>query len=285
MANLPYYGERAWYQRPLRVLPANGSKQSFSQGEWFGVPAPSAIRGIYECTKDGVVTSVTSSDYADFQDHVDDGEFVILNDTTTLPTWHAYDSSQDPPLGVYQLGDKVYLTGDFKNYYEAARDDLMQATFTIFIDGDYPLNPNNEPPEYVTSAFRNEGYYLLPRGDLYSLQFVPRISGMMYLALDTNQLFVFTDGKGASGFYGWYPTARLDTWAANGVGMMMGWLWPTTPNKPPPPGWKRCDGTALSKITYSALFAIIGTSYGEDVDANTFNLPEASNQIIYTGVF
>jgi microcystin-dependent protein len=37
--------------------------------------------------------------------------------------------------------------------------------------------------------------------------------------------------------------------------------------------WLLCDGTSLSRTTYSALFALIGTTYGS-VDGNTFTLPD-----------
>lgn len=42
----------------------------------------------------------------------------------------------------------------------------------------------------------------------------------------------------------------------------------------PPTGWLLCDGTEVSRATYSALFGIIGTSYGAGDGATTFNLPD-----------
>ena len=49
-----------------------------------------------------------------------------------------------------------------------------------------------------------------------------------------------------------------------------------------PDGWLICDGSAVSRTTYSALFAVIGTTYGSGDGSTTFNLPNASN--IVTGV-
>lgn len=40
-----------------------------------------------------------------------------------------------------------------------------------------------------------------------------------------------------------------------------------------PTGWKLCDGTAISRTTFAALFAIIGTTYGTGDGSTTFNLP------------
>ena len=42
-----------------------------------------------------------------------------------------------------------------------------------------------------------------------------------------------------------------------------------------PAGWMLCDGTAISRTTYSALFAAVSTTYGVGDGASTFNLPNA----------
>ena len=38
--------------------------------------------------------------------------------------------------------------------------------------------------------------------------------------------------------------------------------------------WLICDGTAISMTTYSALYALVGTTYGVGDGANTFNVPD-----------
>lgn len=40
-----------------------------------------------------------------------------------------------------------------------------------------------------------------------------------------------------------------------------------------PTGWLICDGTAISRTTFSDLFAVIGTAYGNGDGTTTFNLP------------
>jgi hypothetical protein len=42
----------------------------------------------------------------------------------------------------------------------------------------------------------------------------------------------------------------------------------------PHTGFLYCDGSAVSRATYSALFAKIGTTYGAGDGATTFNLPD-----------
>lgn len=41
-----------------------------------------------------------------------------------------------------------------------------------------------------------------------------------------------------------------------------------------PTGWLECDGSAVSRSTYSALFSAISTTYGVGDGSSTFNLPD-----------
>ena len=41
-----------------------------------------------------------------------------------------------------------------------------------------------------------------------------------------------------------------------------------------PTGWLLCNGAAVSRSTYSALFAVVGTTYGAGNGSSTFNLPD-----------
>lgn len=42
----------------------------------------------------------------------------------------------------------------------------------------------------------------------------------------------------------------------------------------PPAGYLKCDGSAVSRTAYSALFAVIGTTYGAGDGSTTFQLPD-----------
>ena len=46
-----------------------------------------------------------------------------------------------------------------------------------------------------------------------------------------------------------------------------------------PSGYLACDGSAVSRTTYSALFAVIGTTYGVGDGSSTFNLPNLTDKI------
>ena len=46
-----------------------------------------------------------------------------------------------------------------------------------------------------------------------------------------------------------------------------------------PTGFLECNGAAVSRSTYSALFAIVGTTYGAGDGASTFNLPDLQDNV------
>jgi microcystin-dependent protein len=47
-----------------------------------------------------------------------------------------------------------------------------------------------------------------------------------------------------------------------------------------PVGWLLCDGSAVSRTTYAALFAVTGIANGAGDGSTTFNLPDARGRII-----
>jgi microcystin-dependent protein len=63
---------------------------------------------------------------------------------------------------------------------------------------------------------------------------------------------------------------------ANPTGGIMMWGTGTAPT-----GWLLCAGSAVSRSTYAALFAVIGTTFGVGDGSTTFNLPNYSNRMPY----
>ena len=53
-------------------------------------------------------------------------------------------------------------------------------------------------------------------------------------------------------------------------------MWATTTA---PTSWLLCDGTAVSRTTYAALFAVISTTYGVGDNSTTFNLPNLKGKV------
>lgn len=53
-------------------------------------------------------------------------------------------------------------------------------------------------------------------------------------------------------------------------------MWPAPS---PPTGWLLCDGAAVSRTAYAALFAAVGTVYGAGDGSATFNLPNLKGRV------
>lgn len=86
------------------------------------------------------------------------------------------------------------------------------------------------------------------------------ISDAGYDALDNGDLATFK--------------ANLLKAVANPVGTPL--LWPTATA---PAGYLLCNGAAVSRTAYAALFAVIGTTFGAGDGSTTFNLPDTRNRM------
>lgn len=70
-----------------------------------------------------------------------------------------------------------------------------------------------------------------------------------------------------------FSDATTQATAFNGSGMVAFFAMQTAPS-----GWLAADGTAVSRTTYAALFAAIGTTFGTGDGSTTFNLPNMGGQ-------
>jgi microcystin-dependent protein len=70
------------------------------------------------------------------------------------------------------------------------------------------------------------------------------------------------DGANLTGIEG-IPTATIVPWTSASV----------------PSGFLECAGAAVSRSTYAALFAIIGTTYGAGDGSTTFNVPNLQDNV------
>ena len=59
------------------------------------------------------------------------------------------------------------------------------------------------------------------------------------------------------------PTATIVPWSSTSI----------------PTGFLECNGAAVSRSTYSALFAIVGTTYGAGDGSSTFLLPDIQDNV------
>jgi len=70
------------------------------------------------------------------------------------------------------------------------------------------------------------------------------------------------DGANLTGIEG-IPTATIVPWSSASV----------------PSGFLECNGAAVSRSTYAALFAIVGTTYGAGDGSTTFNVPDLQDNV------
>jgi len=70
------------------------------------------------------------------------------------------------------------------------------------------------------------------------------------------------NGSDLTGIEG-IPTATIVPWSSASV----------------PTGFLECDGSNVSRTTYSALFAIVGTTYGSGDGSSTFGLPNLADNV------
>jgi microcystin-dependent protein len=70
------------------------------------------------------------------------------------------------------------------------------------------------------------------------------------------------DGANLTGIEG-IPTATIVPWSSASV----------------PSGFLECNGQAVSRSTYSALFAIVGTTYGAGDGSSTFLVPDLQDNV------
>jgi microcystin-dependent protein len=70
------------------------------------------------------------------------------------------------------------------------------------------------------------------------------------------------DGGNLTGIEG-IPTATIVPWSTASV----------------PTGFLECNGQAVSRSTYAALFAVVSTTYGSGDGASTFNVPDLQDNV------
>jgi microcystin-dependent protein len=70
------------------------------------------------------------------------------------------------------------------------------------------------------------------------------------------------NGANLTGIEG-IPTATIVPWSSSSV----------------PTGFLECNGQAVSRSTYAALFAIVSTTYGSGDGASTFNVPDLQDNV------
>ena len=101
----------------------------------------------------------------------------------------------------------------------------------------------------------------------------------LYFYDGTSDLLV----RGTDPVPGDFTTITATNIAATRIGLGLGFLtgsviWHAADT--PPAGTLECDGSTISRTTYSALFAAIGTTYGAGDGSTTFAIPDYRGEFI-----
>jgi len=76
------------------------------------------------------------------------------------------------------------------------------------------------------------------------------------------------------------PTSALHAATKQYIdGLLLGMI-SSFPQTTEPAGWLKCNGQAVSRATYAALFGKIGTTYGVGNGSTTFNLPDLRGEFV-----
>ncbi|MEI6807910.1 MAG: tail fiber protein [bacterium] len=144
---------------------------------------------------------------------------------------------------IVSLYATVPVLGDVTTENVTASNTFKQlsANATNYFLGKVGIGTNKPGAQlHVTGEMKVDGAMTLPRqGDV--------------------EMGAYTNGASAAGASpGYLPTGMMNPYAGTTA----------------PAGWLMCDGSAVSRTTYSALFVIISTNYGNGDGSTTFNLPD-----------
>ena len=160
-------------------------------------------------------------------------------------------------MAVLQTGQS-FASGD-----QVTADKLMDIA-----NGARFITTANETADGQTIEVHGSGGYLLvPSNGIGSNQLSSDASVDANRAVGTNHIqdgAVTADKLDSAAVSVLMPTASIMPYAGS--------LAPT--------GYRLCDGAAISRTTFSELFAVIGTTYGVGDGSTTFNIPDLRGRVI-----
>ena len=191
-----------------------------------------------------LVTNQTTVDYWFGPLHLPAGvgQTLTVDDTSTTSLYLLNDSVADAINNLYASG-KITVSG--------AADPFPRPTGTPSL-----LHGDGSP----------EGLVFAPQGSIYMRRDASLTNGgVIYVKLSgITMSTLWYDLSHALGIATVSPTGTIVSYAAAAA----------------PTGWLICDGTAVSRATYSTLFGVIQTTYGNGDGSTTFNLPDLRGRVV-----
>lgn len=174
------------------------------------------------------------------------GDFGIFGSLFNLSPTNSKDPSDIQSLSNFLTGWGAAVIGDRK----PALEDMNSLFLLAFRQIAYILQQG--VPEWDA-------------GTTYYLNSIVQVSGIQYISLQDNNL-----NKD--------PLTEASFWGSPGGSVPTGSMFAFGGNSAPL-GYLLCDGTAVSRATYSTLFAVVGTAYGVGDGSTTFNLPDKRGRV------
>lgn len=116
-------------------------------------------------------------------------------------------------------------------------------------------------PEPIREAIQTLDDAAMFGSSVHASRPAPSLAGRIWLSTDTGQVSLDTGSA-------WIELARTVV-ASTPPGVVLGYGGAAAPD-----GWLLCDGAAVSRSTYAALFAVLGATYGPGNGSTTFNVPD-----------
>jgi microcystin-dependent protein len=101
----------------------------------------------------------------------------------------------------------------------------------------------------------------------YLIPYADTTTSFSQIAIGTSGQVLTSNGAGSAPSFqtlSGIPTGSIFNWATSSA----------------PTGYLICDGSAVSRTTYSALFAVISTTYGSGDGSTTFNVPNLKGKVV-----
>lgn len=156
----------------------------------------------------------------------------------------------------------LYLLDD--SVADALNAAYWSGTITVSDEADPFPRPTGDP-QVLHGSGDPEGLVYAPQGSIY----------LRRDALQTNGGGIYIKTSGVT-----FNTLWLDLQTAAGTtavlppGLVMQYGGSNAPT-----GWILCDGSAISRTTYSDLFTAISTNYGDGDGSTTFNVPDLRGRV------
>ena len=241
-----------------------------------GMPSPAANQQFALVLTDAATDSIREVVYATV---VSGSNLTVLRgqEGTSALTWSSGDYvSFDPTAGVFNAllqNLQGVASNGYSSYSAAATLTQTQIGQTVLYTGSsagtLTLPAANTVPIYESKiVFRNTG-----SGALTIAPSAGNTVDTTAPTLSTSQSACFISDGSSVWRALWNDAASAPGWNVGDYKI--------TASTTVPSGWLLCYGQAISRTTYSALFAEIGTTYGAGDGSTTFNLPDCRGRAFF----